>query len=166
MKKKLFILLCLSIIDVIILAFLIPHREKNLSDAISQYTVLRNTINKEGLLDYKEVYKIKEVLGEFEKRLRRDKDFPKLIGHLFEQSAVSKVEIMNINYTFEEKKDVRLKKVTLNITVDGDYEGIRKFIYTLEKGAYFFEISGTKIIRKPPMVSANIIIHTYLKEYV
>jgi Tfp pilus assembly protein PilO len=151
-------------IDVIILAFLIPYRQNKLFDAISQYTVLRNTIKKEGLLDFKEVFKKKEALGEFEKRLRSDKDFPKLIRYLFEQSAVSKVELMNINYTFEEKKDVRLKKVTLNITVDGEYEGIRRFIYTLEKGTYFFEISGTKIIRKPPMVSANIILHTYLKE--
>ncbi len=164
MKKKLFIIGCLTIIDVIILAFLIPYSENKLSFAISQYTTLRDTISKEGLLDYKEVFKKKEALGEFEKRLRWSKDFPKLIGYLFEQSTINKVELMNINYSFEEKKDVRLKKVTLNITVEGDYEGIRKFIYILEKGTHFFEVSGTKIIKKPPMVSANIILHTYLKE--
>lgn len=164
MRKKSVIIIILFILDMLLLVVVLPSKQNQLNKMISDYTELRNKIKQEGLMGYEYMYKKKEEVGEFEKKLRTTKDFPKLISHLFEQSYLSKVDLMNISYTFEEKKDIKLQKVILNITVDGTYEGIRRYIYSLERGSYFFEVSGIKINRKVPLISANIFVNTYLKE--
>lgn len=164
MRRKSIILVIFFIINVIFWGVVLPSRQNQLNGLVSEYSDLRNRVKQEELIGYEYIYRKKEEVGEFEKRLRTYKDFPKLISYLFEQSYLSRVDIMNISYTMEEKKDVKLQKVILNITVDGTYEDVRKYIYSLEKSAHFFEITGMKIIRKLPIISANIFVNTYLKE--
>jgi len=166
LRKKGAIIIVLFILNVLIWGLILPSKQNQLDKLVTEYTELRNKIKQEGLMGYEYIYRKKEEVGEFEKKLRNTSDFPKLISYLFEQSYLAKVDLMNISYTFEEKKDVKLQKVILNITVDGSYEGIRKYMYSLEKGSHFFEISGIKIVKRVPGVSANIFIITYLKERV
>lgn len=164
MRKKSVIIIVFFILNILFWTVILPSRQNQLNNLVGEYTTLRTKIKQEGIMDYEYIYKKKEEVGEFEKRLRTTKDFPKLISHLFDQSYLAKVDIMNISYTFEEKKDMKLQKVSLNITVDGTYEGIRKYVYSLEKGSHFFEITGIKVTRKIPFISANLFINTYLKE--
>lgn len=164
MRTKGLFVIVLLILNILLWTLIIPSKENHLNRAVSEYSTLRTAIANEGLSGYQEIYKKKEEVGEFEKKLRTTKDFPKLISYLFEQTSANRVDIMNINYSFEEKKELKLQKVILNITVDGSYEGLRRFIYSLEKGSHYFQVSGIKIMRKQSLVSANIILNTFLKE--
>ncbi len=164
MKKKGAIVVILFILNVLIWSIILPSKQNQLNKLVSEYTELRNRVKHEGITGYEYIYKMKEEVGEFEKKLRSTNNFPKLISYLFEQSYLAKVDLMNISYTFEEKKDVRLQKVILNITLEGPYENIRRFIYSLERGSHFFEISGIKINKKIPVITVNLFINTYLKE--
>ncbi|MCX7770089.1 MAG: type 4a pilus biogenesis protein PilO [Proteobacteria bacterium] len=164
MKRKGIIFILFFLINLLFWFVFLPSKQNQLDRLISEYSALRNKIKNEGLSGFEYIYRMKEEVGEFEKRLRTSKDFPKLISYLFEQTYFAKIDLMNITYSFEEKKDVKLQKVMLNITVDGTYEGIRKYIHTLERGSHFVEINGIKLTKKPPLVSANLLIHTYLKE--
>lgn len=141
-----------------------PQKERKLDAVLIEYSRLRDKISKEGLSSYQQIYQERENIGEFEKKLRNAKDFPKLISYIFEQAGATKVDLTNINYNFEDKKDVMLKKVILTLNLEGPYENLRRFIYTLETGNHFFEVTGVKISKKAQQVSAMLILSTYLKE--
>lgn len=140
-----------------------PYEQQSLSNEYDIYKGIRQELATKKLLSFEDVYINKEKIGEIEKRLRSQKDFAKLITHLFEQAAFAKVDITNVNYNFEEKKEMAITKLALILNVEGRYEGLRRFLYNMERGSHLFEVSSLKIARAGEVVSATVILTSYLK---
>jgi Tfp pilus assembly protein PilO len=163
LKKAGILLLFLAVMNIGLWFFYLPYQEKGLMEEFNIYKNFRDKHAKDSLGNFEDIYRAKDKLGEFEKQLRVKKDFPKLITYLFDRSAASATEINSVTYNFEEKKDLALTKLSLSISISGKYENIRRFIYGMESGSHLFEISGLKMMRQGAIVSASMVLTTYLK---
>ncbi len=163
MKKLLILFFFLIIANIMLWFFYIPHKDEVLSKSLSDYKMLRDKKAKERLLSFQDIYEIKDKIGDYEKRLRAKEDFTKIINYIFEKSFMGNVDIKTISYNFEERKELNVTKLALNITVEGKYESIKKFLYELESGSHFIIIDSLKIQKGNDILSGAITIITFLK---
>lgn len=141
----------------------IPHKENMLGNELALYKSLREELATKKLLTFEDIYHMRDSLGDIEKKLRSQKDFSKLITYLFEQSMFARVDVKDVNYNFEEKKDLKISKLTLQLNIEGKYEDIRRFIYNLESGSHLFQLGNVKINRGLQNVNASLTLTSYLK---
>lgn len=137
--------------------------EDRLTAELVQYKNLRQELASKKLLTFEDIYKRRDRLGDIEKRLRSQKDFSKLITYIFEQSMLTRLEIRDVNYSFEEKKELKLTKLTLQLNLEGNYEDVRRFIYNMESGSHLFKVGTVKLSRGQKNVAASLSLITYLK---
>lgn len=62
-------------------------------------------------------------------------EFTGLIEELLVYSSRARLNITQISYSSEELKEAPLLKISLNFNVTGDYEQLKKFIFSLEQSA-------------------------------
>jgi len=141
----------------------IPHKENMLGNELALYKSIREELATKKLLTFEDIYHMRDSLGDIEKKLRSQKDFSKLITYLFEQSMFARVDVKDVNYNFEEKKDLKISKLTLQLNIEGKYEDIRRFIYNLESGSHLFQLGNVKINRGLQNVNASLTLTSYLK---
>jgi len=134
-----------------------------LGNELALYKSLREELATKKLLTFEDIYHMRDSLGDIEKKLRSQKDFSKLITYLFEQSMFARVDVKDVNYNFEEKKDLKISKLTLQLNIEGKYEDIRRFIYNLESGSHLFQLGNVKINRGLQNVNASLTLTSYLK---
>ncbi len=137
--------------------------ESRLTRELVSYSAIRKEVATGGLLSFQDVYKKRDILGDIEKRLRSQKDFSKLITYLFEQAMFTRIEIKDVNYSFDENKEIQVSKLTLRLNIEGDYEDLRRFIYNMESGSHLFRVDSVKITRGQEKVAASITLISYLK---
>jgi len=163
LRNSLILIIFLSAINLFLWLYYLPTKEKALAIATSDYKAVREKRAKERILTFKDVFENKEKIGEIEKKLRSREDFSKIITYIFDKTFPGKVEIKSINYAFEEKKDLKLTKLTLNINLEGNYSGIKRYIYDLESGSHSIIIDSLKVQKAAEMLNANLTLTTYLK---
>jgi len=134
-----------------------------LGNELALYKSIREELATKKLLTFEDIYHMRDSLGDIEKKLRSQKDFSKLITYLFEQSMFARVDVKDVNYNFEEKKDLKISKLTLQLNIEGKYEDIRRFIYNLESGSHLFQLGNVKINRGLQNVNASLTLTSYLK---
>jgi len=134
-----------------------------LGNELALYKSIREELATKKLLTFEDIYHMRDSLGDIEKKLRSQKDFSKLITYLFEQSIFARVDVKDVNYNFEEKKDLKISKLTLQLNIEGKYEDIRRFIYNLESGSHLFQLGNVKINRGLQNVNASLTLTSYLK---
>lgn len=163
MKRPVIFIIVLIIIDLFIWLFYVPAQENRLSKVISDYKTLRERRAKEKILSFKDVFETKDKIGEFEKKLRTRDDFSKVITYIFEKSFASKIEIKSVNYSFEERKELKLTKLSLTIGLEGNYRDIKKYIYDLESGSHLILVDNVKIQKGTELLNTTLTLTTYLK---
>lgn len=163
MKKILTVLAILVLINIFVWFIYLPHNENKLGNELVLYKNLRQELASSKLLTFEDIYRMRDKLGDIEKRLRSQKDFSKLITYIFEQSMSANVDIKDVNYNFEEKKELKISKLTLQLNTEGSYNNLRRFIYKLESGTHLFQVENVKITRGLQNVTAYITLTSYLK---
>ncbi len=163
MRSSVILIIFLVIVNLFLWLYYIPSKEKGIERVLSEYNAVREKRAKERILSFKDVFENREKIGEMEKKLRSRDDFSKVITYIFDKTFQSKVEIKSINYNFEEKKDLKLTKLTLNIALEGNYSGIKKYVYDLESGSHFIMVDILKIQKGVDILNASLTVTTYLK---
>lgn len=150
-------------LNIVVWFVYLPYKDNKLTEEFNQYKNLRSELASGSFLTFEDIYNRRDRLGEIEKRLRSQKDFSKLITYLFEQSMLARAEVRDVNYSFEDKKDLQLVKLTLQLNLEGGYEDLRRFIYSMESGSHLFQVGNVKIARGQQNVNASLSLITYLK---
>lgn len=163
MRKLLILLIVLLSVNILLWLLYLPQKEEALTNALSEYKIVRDKKAKEKLLTFQDIYETKDKIGEYEKKLRSRDDFTKIINYVFEKSFTGRLEVKTINYSFEDKKDLNLTKLTLNLSVEGNYESIKRFLYELESGSHMIIIDSLKLQKGNDLIIGTIVLTTYLK---
>lgn len=157
------LLIVLLSVNILLWLLYLPQKEEALTNALAEYKIVRDKKAKEKLLTFQDIYETKDKIGEYEKKLRSRDDFTKIINYVFEKSFTGRLEVKTINYSFEDKKDLNLTKLTLNLSVEGNYESIKRFLYELESGSHMIIIDSIKLQKGNDLIIGTIVLTTYLK---
>jgi type IV pilus assembly protein PilO len=79
-------------------------------------------------------------VGKFEQSIPEYRDFTALIEELLVLSNRTRLNITQISYSSEDFKKGMLLKFSLNFNVAGNYEQVKKFIYSLEQSSRLISI--------------------------
>lgn len=161
-KKKILLIYAAALLFVILLYFfffLKPSvaRLFELIPKVAEINMDMKSVNDDLLLEdrlKKKLQALEEELGEYEKRLSREKEIPMLLENLSKIARSSRVKILSITpssktrngRTEKEKKGEGVyQEVPIAITAQSGYHELGTFINRLENNERYMQVSNMKI---------------------
>jgi len=84
-------------------------------------------------------------LSKFRQSIPEYQEFTGLIEELLVLSGQARLNITQISYAIEDVKMSSLMKLKLNFSVAGEYEQVKKFIYSLEQSTRLMAINQVSL---------------------
>lgn len=97
---------------------------------------------REELKKSRELEKIKTELENFRQRLPAKDDVTRIIEGLSNTAKKNRLEIPNITYSHQEIPREDLIGLSISFQIKGNYKGLRRFIYEIEKEGSFMGIES------------------------
>ena len=138
------VLLCLNVVLFVSLSqFIVPKVVEVETRYLKRQTEVRQLLrNQGGAAETPEQRYVlaSQDLSKFEQAVPEYRNFTALIEELLVLSNRARLNITQISYSSEESKVDSLLKFSLNFNVEGNYEQLKKFIYSLEQSTRLISI--------------------------
>lgn len=138
------VLLCLNVFLFVFLGqFLVPEVVEEETRYLKRQTEVRQLLrNQGGSAETPEQRYVlaSQDLAKFEQTIPEYRDFTALIEELLVLSNRAGLNITQISYSSEGFEVAGLLKFSLNFNVEGNYEQLKKFIYSLEQSTRLISI--------------------------
>lgn len=142
-------LLVLNVLLAVLLdQFLVPQVAAEETRYLKRQTEVRQLLRKQGgeAETPEQLYlQASQDLAKFQQSVPEYREFTSLIEELLVLSSRARLNITQISYASEELKENPLLKFSLSFNVSGDYEKIKKFIYSLEQSTRLISIKQVSL---------------------
>jgi type IV pilus assembly protein PilO len=143
-KKSLFCLAGGVILSLVVQIFISAYQQPRVDKARAEWLQER-TAERNGMvaLSRETIYRNGQTdLATFRKRIYPKKDFARFIGELYDAAVRANLEVGSIAYTPEIIKDSRLINYSLGLSLEGNYQQLKKYINDLEMSANLLHIDS------------------------
>jgi type IV pilus assembly protein PilO len=128
---------------VVVEQFLVPHATEQETNFLKRQADVRQMLRNQGgaAITPEQLYAMgTEDFTRFQQAVPDYQEFTGLIDELLVLSNRARLNITQVGYHSETLKEAPLLKYTLDFTVTGDYEQLKKFIFALEQSVRLITI--------------------------